>query len=101
MYPNLTWFTTRLALLGLSENRATEVIQVLQEELLMRPHLRKPQVKWSPETQYAIVQVDTEDFRPESAAKQVQEEMLESLAAVLWETEGIHFEILEVYPSQN
>jgi hypothetical protein len=47
------------------------------------------------------VQVDTEDFKPESAAKQVQEEMLESLAAVLWETEGIHFEILEVYPSQN
>ncbi len=101
MSSKLTWFTVRLALLGLSDDRAPKVIQDLRDELSMRPHLRNPKIMWEPETHRAIIQVETEDFTPQPAAKQIQEEMLEALAAVLWETEGLHFDIIEVYPSPN
>jgi hypothetical protein len=94
-----TWFTVRLALVGLSETRAPKVIRDLRQQLAMRPHLRNPRVEWDSKTSRAIVQIDTEDEDPVPAAKQMQEEMLEALAAVLWETEGLRFEILDARPT--
>lgn len=101
MTPKLVWFTVRLALIGLLEDRAPKVIQDLRDDLGMLSHLRNPQVAWDSQAHRVMIQVDTEDISAQPAAEQIREEMMEALAAVLWETEGTHFEILESYLSAD
>jgi hypothetical protein len=95
----LKWFTVRLILLGVSEKDADEVVQNLQGELNMRPHLRYPQVFWDFEAHGVIVQVDAEELQPERLAKQMMEELFEISYGVLREIEGMRIEILDVRPS--
>jgi len=99
MPSDLNWFTVRLALIGVFTDQASKVVQDLQEELNMRPHLRNPQVFWETETRRVTVQVETEDLQSESAADQMAEELLEVASAVLSEFEVIRVDILSVYPS--
>jgi hypothetical protein len=99
MSPELSWFTVRLALEGISEEQASGEVQALQDELNSRPHLRNPQVYWEAATHRSIIQVDTEDLRAEPAAEQIAEELLEVASGVLLEAERVRVEILDVRPS--
>lgn len=95
----LSWFAVRLALAGISEERSSQAVQGLQDELNMRPHLRNSQVSWEAKTCRAIIQVDAEGLNSESVAKQMAEEMFEVACAVLWEIDGMHVEILDAHSS--
>ena len=101
MSAKLSWFTVRLALLGVPGQYADEAVRDLQNELEMRPHLRNPQISWKSETRQAIIQVDNEALSPESAAEGMAEELLEVAVAVLKEFKRIRVEILDVRPSSE
>jgi hypothetical protein len=96
MPTELKWFMVRLALIGVSEQRRSEVVRDLQHELSMRPHLRNPQAYWEAETHRLIVYLEAEELEPERLAKQMMEELFEISYGVLQEIEGIHIEILDV-----
>ncbi len=95
MSPQLSWFTVRLSVEGISDEEAAIEVQALQDELNMRPHLKNPQAHWETKAHRAIIQVDTEGLKAESAAEQMAEELLEIASAVLLTTEPIHVEIME------
>lgn len=100
MSGKLNWFTIWLALLGVSEENAAEVVQDLQDELNMRSHLRNPKVFWETEAHRVVIQVEAEELEPERLAKQIAEELFEISYGVLRVIEGIHIEILDVRPSE-
>ncbi len=96
MPAELKWFTVRLAILGVSEQNASEVTRDLQRELSMRPHLRNPRVFWEAETRRLIVCIEAEELESERLAKQMMEELFEISYGVLQEIEGVHIEVLDV-----
>ena len=95
----LSWFTVKLALLGVSEEYAPEVVRNLQGELNTRSHLRNPQVFLETEAHRVVIKVDIEGRNPEGAARQMAEELFEIPYGVLREIEGMHIEIIDAYPS--
>ncbi len=101
MADEITWFTVRLALLGLSPASGPQAAKNLADELPFNTYLRNPRVIWESELHRIVIQVDTEDTKPGSAANQVREEMMEILAAVWKDTEGTHYELLGVEPSTD
>lgn len=94
----LAWFTVRLAIQGLSENQAANLVGDLQQQLSMSQVVRHTNVCWEKETRQAIVQLDTEGLTADSAADQMAEEVLELASAlVIGEIQKeIRVEILDV-----
>ena len=96
--PKLSHFTVQLALLGILREELPRAIKDLRDEIDARPHLKNPRVSLDAISYQAVVSVDTEGLDPESAGKQMAEELFEIACAVLSEVEGMHVEIRGVQP---
>ncbi|MBI1801245.1 MAG: hypothetical protein HYR71_06420 [Chloroflexi bacterium] len=96
----LPWFTVRLAIVGLSKDQSTELIEDLRQQVNSSPVLRNPVVWWEGDTQRAIVQMDTEGLTSDRAASQMAEELLELVSALLiGDIDELGVEILNVVPA--
>jgi len=98
MASNLSWFTVRLALLGVSEERSSEAVRDLLAEFNMRPHLKNAQVFWQAESRQVIVQVDAEGLNANSVSKGMAEEVKEMISAIFTRVGGVHVEMLGTHP---
>ncbi len=67
----------------------------------MRQPLRNISIIWDKEVDRMVVQVEVPAIEPNGAGRQMEEEMIEELSAVLWPASGMRFEIVSVVKSEQ
>lgn len=95
---NNSWFTIRLAVVGMPLDALQRALPDLQEELDAREYLNNPRSYWSANDGHIIIELSDTGLSAEHAAKGAAEEIFELVAAVITGVESYHVDVISVLP---